>query len=95
MKLVKLDIVRLIAKRIPTMSQHNIEKVVNEFLRAINIALLNQDIVIFKHFGRFWVVKYKRKIGRNPHTNLPIPIEPSWKVKFASCKGMKRRLNAK
>ncbi|MDR1044496.1 MAG: HU family DNA-binding protein [Candidatus Adiutrix sp.] len=67
---------------------------------ALN-SIVSQAIRVLKKEGRFAfyglgvleVVKRKKKMGRNPRTNEPVPIKPCRAVKFKVAKSLKRSLN--
>lgn len=71
-----------------------VKNIVKDFLRQINAALLNKEMVWIRHLGVFRVKKGKARTGRNVKTGMLVNIPAQYRVKFKVCRIMKDRLNA-
>ena len=66
---------------------------VDEFLRAIKLALQSGERIEIRGFGTFKVKERKARTARNPRTGDPVPL-PSRKVPiFKVSKELKNRVN--
>ena len=69
------------------------KQALNCFLNHVLRALKKDGRFAFYGLGVFEVVKRKKKMGRNPRTNEPVPIKPCKAVKFKVAKSLKLSLN--
>lgn len=70
------------------------EKVVNSIFSAITKSLKSGKPARFVRFGTFKVTKTKARMGRNPHTQQPLKIPASKRVRFSSSKAIKEAVNS-
>ena len=64
------------------MSRRAVEMAIESTLDAIADQLSKGDTVILQGFGTFSPQKRAARMGRNPHTNQPVPIPACVKPKF-------------
>lgn len=81
--LIKDDIITLVCKS-TGFSKYTVEEVINATLQNIVSAMSDGSSVQFAGFGTFEVKHRAARMGRNPHTNTPVPIParvmPAFKV---------------
>jgi integration host factor subunit alpha len=66
---------------------------VEQVLGGMSAALASGESVKLSGFGIFTVRQKGRRIGRNPKTNVEVPIEPRWSLTFRSSPLLRVRLN--
>jgi integration host factor subunit alpha len=66
---------------------------VEQVLVGMSAALASGESVKLSGFGIFTVRQKGRRIGRNPKTNVEVPIEPRWSLTFSSSPLLRVRLN--
>ena len=71
------------------LSRKDTERTVNAMLDTIAAALLSGDRVQFSGFGIFETKLRKARIGRDPHTKLPMQIEETKVPSFKPSKVLK------
>lgn len=71
------------------LSRKDTERTVNAMLDTITAALLAGDRVQFSGFGIFETKQRKARIGRDPHTKLPMQIEETKVPSFKPSKVLK------
>lgn len=64
------------------MSRRAVETAIESTFDAIADQLSKGDTVILQGFGTFSPQKRAARMGRNPHTNQPVPIPACVKPKF-------------
>lgn len=64
------------------MSRRAVEMIIESTLDTISEQLSRGDAVILQGFGTFSAQKRAARIGRNPHTNQPVPIPACVKPRF-------------
>ena len=69
------------------------KQALNSILNHVTRSLKKEGRFAFYGLGVFEVVKRKKKMGRNPRTNEPVPIKPCRAVKFKISKSLKLSLN--
>ncbi|MCX8014967.1 MAG: integration host factor subunit beta [candidate division WOR-3 bacterium] len=93
MTLTKYKIVEKIAKEFkPRIARSDILKIVQMFLDEVSKAVQNGNRVEFRDFGVFMTKMRKSKVGRNPKTNVPVPIPPRMVVIFKPGKNLKAKI---
>jgi DNA-binding protein HU-beta len=86
------DIIKLIAKEIPT-NQDNAKKAFDAVLACISESLKDGKIVRLIGFGTFSVQDKAASTGRNPRTGEPIEIAASKRLVFKAGKELKEAIN--
>jgi integration host factor subunit alpha len=66
---------------------------VEQVLREMSITLVTGESVKLSGFGIFGVRQKGRRIGRNPKTNVEVPIEPCRSLTFAASPLLRTRIN--
>jgi integration host factor subunit alpha len=66
---------------------------VAQVFEAICTTLENGESVKLSSFGVFTVRTKARRIGRNPKTNVEVPIEPHQSLTFSASPVLKARIN--
>jgi integration host factor subunit alpha len=69
-------------------------RLVEQVLREVSTTLITGESVKLSGFGIFSVRQKGRRIGRNPKTNVEVPIEPRQSLTFSSSPLLRARLNS-
>jgi len=69
-----------------------VKKVVHRVFDVMFKALLDGDKIEIRNFGVFKVKRRKRRIGRNPRTNQPVPVPERKTVVFKPGLEMKQKI---
>ena len=85
----KSDLIASIADEMHT-SKLAANRLLDTVLGNIRKGLREEGTVTITGFGTFEVKDRKERIGRNPHTGLPIRIEAGKRVGFRVGKGLKQ-----
>jgi DNA-binding protein HU-beta len=80
-KMIKLDIVNLVADRTGVPKQ-KAEQVVDSLFEAMKEALAAGKRIELRGFGVFVVKPRKRGVGRNPRTGKEVPIPAGKTIRF-------------
>lgn len=80
-KMIKLDIVNLVADRTGVPKQ-KAEQVVDSLFEAMKDALAAGKRIELRGFGVFVVKPRKRGVGRNPRTGEEVPIPAGKTIRF-------------
>ncbi len=80
-KMIKLDIVNLVADRTGVPKQ-KAEQVVDSLFEAMKDALAAGKRIELRGFGVFVVKPRKRGVGRNPRTGKEVPIPAGKTIRF-------------
>ncbi|MFC1459174.1 integration host factor subunit alpha [Microvirga arabica] len=75
------------------LSQAESARMVEQVLREMSITLVTGESVKLSGFGIFGVRQKGRRIGRNPKTNVEVPIEPRQSLTFSSSPLLRTRIN--
>lgn len=90
--MTKADLVEQISNN-TGLTKKDTAEAVDEFLRAIKLALQGGTHIEIRGFGTFKVKERKARTARNPRTGDPVPL-PSRKVPiFKVSKELKNRVN--
>jgi DNA-binding protein HU-beta len=84
----KSHLVAHVARELST-SKLQAARLVDTVLDGIKTGLRADKTVTITGFGTFEVKKRKARVGRNPHTGVPISIEAGHRVGFRVGKGLK------
>ena len=90
---IKSELVQRIATRNPHLYQRDVENIVNAILDEITGALTRGDRVELRGFGAFSVKRRDARVGRNPRTGAPVPVDRKSVPFFKTGKEMRERLN--
>lgn len=75
------------------LSQAESALLVEQVIREMSVTLMAEESVKLSGFGVFSVRQKGRRIGRNPKTNVEVPIEPRRSLTFSSSPLLRTRLN--
>jgi integration host factor subunit alpha len=75
-------------------SQAEAARLVDQVIREISTALVNGEHVKLSGFGVFTVRQKSRRVGRNPKTNVEVPIEPCQSLTFSSSPLLRACMNS-
>jgi len=93
-KMIKSELIQLIADKNPHLYQRDVENIVNAILGEITDALANGDRVELRGFGAFSVKNRQPRLGRNPKTGESVSVEEKWVPFFKTGKELRERLNS-
>ena len=88
----KINIVEEVAKA-TDLSKQEASLVVEKIIEAFKNALREGKKIAIRDFGVFMVTQRAKKIGRNPKTNVEVPIEARKVPVFKGGKELKRIIN--
>jgi integration host factor subunit beta len=92
-KMIKSELVQLIADRNPHLFQRDVENIVNSVFDEITGALAEGNRVELRGFGAFSVKNRQPRAGRNPRTGEAVSVEEKWVPFFKTGKELRDRLN--
>jgi integration host factor subunit alpha len=75
------------------LSQAESARLVEQVIREMSVTLVAGESVKLSGFGIFSVRQKGRRVGRNPKTNVEVPIEPRRSLTFSSSPLLRTRLN--
>jgi integration host factor subunit alpha len=75
------------------LSQAESARLVEQVIREMSATLVAGESVKLSGFGIFSVRQKSRRVGRNPKTNVEVPIEPRQSLTFSSSPLLRSRLN--
>jgi len=75
------------------LSQAESARLVEQVLREMSITLVAGESVKLSGFGIFSVRQKGRRMGRNPKTNVEVPIEPCQSLTFSASLLLRTRIN--
>jgi DNA-binding protein HU-beta len=81
-RVIKLDIINEVHKRIGGVSKTKAEIAVETVFGSLKKALAKGDRIELRGFGVFTVKRRKTGIGRNPRTGAQVNIPPGKAVRF-------------
>lgn len=92
--MIKSELIQKIAAANPHLYHRDVERIVNVIFDEIVNALARGDRVELRGFGAF-TVKYRApRLGRNPRTGAPVPVEEKFVPFFKTGKELRERLNS-
>lgn len=94
MKVIKSELVQIIANRNPHLFQRDVENIVNAVFEEISGALAQGNRVELRGFGAFSVKNRPARLGRNPRTGETVAVEEKWVPFFKTGKELRDRLNS-
>ena len=93
LKLVKKEIIKIIADKHNDFTQKEIEGIVDTFLDTVTSTLVSGEKVQLYGFGTFEVKERAAREGRNPKTGESIMISASKVPKFKPASALKNAVN--
>lgn len=91
--MIKSELVQKLADENPNLFHRDIEKLVSIVFDQISEALQRGDRVELRGFGAFSVKHRPSRVGRNPRTGDPVPIDEKYSPFFKPGKELRDRLN--
>jgi integration host factor subunit beta len=92
--MIKSELVQKLADENPNLFHRDVERIVSIVFQEIADALVRGERVELRGFGAFSVKHRPSRVGRNPRTGDPVPIEEKFTPFFKSGKELRDRLNA-
>ena len=92
--MIKSELVQKLADENPNLFHRDVERIVSIVFQEISDALVRGERVELRGFGAFSVKHRPARVGRNPRTGDPVPIEEKFTPFFKSGKELRDRLNA-
>ncbi|MEY9167498.1 integration host factor subunit beta [Sinorhizobium fredii] len=92
-KVIKSELVQIVAARNPHLYHRDVENIVNAVLDEITDALAGGNRVELRGFGAFSVKNRPSRSGRNPRTGDSVFVEEKWVPFFKTGKELRERLN--
>ncbi|MEZ5896307.1 MAG: integration host factor subunit beta [Parvularculaceae bacterium] len=91
--MIKSELVQKLADENPNLFHRDVERIVSIIFQEISDALARGERVELRGFGAFSVKHRPARIGRNPRTGDPVPIDEKYSPFFKSGKELRDRLN--
>lgn len=92
-RMIKSELVQKLADEHPNLFHRDIERLVSILFDEIGSALVRGDRVELRGFGAFSVKRRPARVGRNPRTGAPVPIDEKFSPFFKPGKELRDRLN--
>ena len=92
--MLKSDLILTTQKKYPTLSNNDIELLINLFFKKIVTSIVNNQNIEIRGFGTFSKKKNKAKFVRNPKTNEKLYKDESFKIHFKTGKILHKRINS-
>lgn len=91
--MIKSELIQEIAMRHPHLFQRDVERIVNTIFDEIIQAMAEGNRVELRGFGAFSVKQRDARMGRNPRTGDPVPVDAKRVPFFKTGKELRERLN--
>lgn len=91
--MIKSELVQKIATANPHLYHRDVERIVNVIFDEIVDALARGDRVELRGFGAFTVKHRAARLGRNPRTGAPVPVNEKLVPFFKTGKELRDKLN--
>lgn len=91
--MIKSELVQRLADQHPNLFHRDIERLVSIVFDEIGGALIAGKRVELRGFGAFSVKRRPARVGRNPRTGEPVPIDEKCTPFFKPGKELRDRLN--
>lgn len=91
--MIKSELIQEIAVRHPHLFQRDVERIVNTIFEEITNAMAEGNRVELRGFGAFSVKQRDARMGRNPRTGDPVPVEAKRVPFFKTGKELRESLN--
>lgn len=92
MTITRADLTQAVHEKVG-LSQAEAARMVEQVLQEVRVTLVTGESVKLSGFGTFSVRQKGRRIGRNPKTNVEVPIEPRWSLTFSASPLLRIRIN--
>ena len=92
--MLKSDLILATHKKYPSLSNNDIELLINLFFKKIVNSLINNQNIEIRGFGTFTKKQNKAKFVRNPKTNEKLYKDESFKIHFKTGKILHKRINS-
>jgi integration host factor subunit alpha len=90
--ITRVDLAEAVYRQAPVTKEYASD-LVGQVLEAICATLENGESVKLSSFGVFTVRSKGKRIGRNPKTNVEVPIEPGRAITFSASPVLKAHIN--
>ena len=91
--MVKSELVQKLCNAYPNILRKDIEKILDIIITEIMEALIRNEAVEIRGFGRFKTATRKARIGRNPKNSAAVQIPQKKAIKWKMSKNLFKRLN--
>ena len=91
--MIKSELVQKLADENPNLFHRDIERLVSIVFDEIGSALERGERVELRGFGAFSVKHRPSRVGRNPRTGAPVPIDEKFSPFFKPGKELRDRMN--
>jgi len=91
--MIKSELIQEIAMRHPHLFHRDVERIVNTIFDEITNAMAQGNRVELRGFGAFSTKQRDARMGRNPRTGAPVPVEAKRVPFFKTGKELRLRLN--
>jgi integration host factor subunit beta len=91
--MIKSELIQEIAMRHPHLFHRDVERIVNTIFDEITNAMAEGNRVELRGFGAFSTKERDARMGRNPRTGAPVPVEAKRVPFFKTGKELRERLN--
>lgn len=91
--MIKSELINRLAEANPHLYHRDVERIVSTVFDEITQALSNGDRVELRGFGAFSVRMRDARMGRNPRTGEPVPVDAKHVPYFKAGKELRERLN--
>lgn len=91
--MTKSELINKLAAMNPHLYQRDVERIVATIFEEIAEALSRGDRIELRGFGTFSVKGRRARLGRNPRTGDPVPVDEKVVPFFKAGKHMRDRLN--
>ena len=91
--MIRSELVQKLCGDFPDLTQREVEGVVSALFDSITEQLAKDGRVELRGFGAFSTRKRDARIGRNPRTGEPVPVNSKRVPYFKPGKEMRERLN--
>jgi integration host factor subunit beta len=92
--MTKSELIERLTKQQPDLEGQDVELAVNAVLRHMTERLSAGTRIEIRGFGNFSLRFRSPRIGRNPKTGDPVPLEGKYVLHFKPGKAMRQRVNA-
>ena len=91
--MVKSELIKRIAAKLPDLSYQDVEMAVNRILERMSLALCSKDRIEIRGFGS-WCVRYRDvRNAHNPKSGDRVLTKPKYTPHFKPGKEMRQRIN--
>ncbi|MCD8525453.1 MAG: HU family DNA-binding protein [Gammaproteobacteria bacterium] len=91
--MIKSQLIQVIAKAVPSLSEKNITLGVNQIIEKLSAALTEKKRIEIRGFGAFSVRFRNSTLARNPKTGEKVKTKAKYRVHFKPGKEMREKIN--